>query len=58
MDPAGVEEQGAFGRGFIQEPGRPRRFHSEDRLGSTGIKTPARERVPALTGRETAGYEW
>jgi hypothetical protein len=56
--PAGVLEQGAFGKGFIQEPGRPRRFHSDNRLGSTGIKTLAREEEPVLAGRETAGYEW
>jgi hypothetical protein len=39
-DPAGVEEQGASGWGFIQEPGRPKLFHSKDRLGRTGEESP------------------
>jgi hypothetical protein len=42
--PAGVEEQGAFTLRFIQEPGRPERFHGSRPVGDTGIISPGSER--------------
>ena len=42
--PAGVKEQGAAALGFIQEPGRPRRFHDPIPDGDTGLTSPGSER--------------
>jgi hypothetical protein len=41
LRPAGVEEQGAFRLRFIQEPGKPKRFHDSRPAGDTGTTSPA-----------------